>query len=231
MGWVRAVVFDMDGTLLLLKVRWGDAMDKVRKVLGVEGRFLRLVRELWGSDRFRVFSSVVEEFELEAAENPHVYPGAVEAVARVSERFDIGFVTMQGRRAALKALERAGLLGYAKVIIARDDAPLRILQLVEAFRALGVSPLQGVVVADKVNDVCSAIAIGAQPIMVVHGRFSPAVSDTDDLAEDLEALGVPIVRSLAEVPRVVERLAADGPELVTRVISPWLRAAPRQRWL
>ncbi len=99
---------------------------------------------------------------------------------RLGERYRLGVVTTRSREDALAFLRQIGFDGRFEVIIAREDVrrlkphpqPVR-----KAAEALGLSPAQVVMVGDTALDVRSAKAAGAQAVGVLCG-----LGMLDDLA-------------------------------------------------
>jgi putative hydrolase of the HAD superfamily len=68
-----------------------------------------------------------------------------------------------------------------------------------ALRLVGVAPGEATMVGDSVKqDVNGALAAGLKAILLHRGESVP------DGAQDLRAGGVPIIRSLRELPSVLE---------------------------
>jgi len=208
---IKLVIFDIDGTLLKLPIRWSEALAHVAKLYRTKKKFLGLLAEIEGKEIFDRINRILERYELEASENPVLYEDVQRTVEGLSKNFVLAYVTMQSRIAARRVLERAGLAKYAKCLVTREDAAVRLKQILLVTKRLGFRAEETVFVGDKLNDVCSALVAKIQPILVVRGEFHSRISDTDDLEEDLEALGVPVVSTLDEVPRLITEFSKHGP--------------------
>ena len=91
---------------------------------------------------------------------------------RLNEKYRLGVVTTRGREAAHAFLRQIGFDGRFEVVIARED--VRRLKphpqpVQKAAEALGLSPAQVVMVGDTSLDVRSAKAAGAQAVGVLCG--------------------------------------------------------------
>lgn len=199
----RAVLFDLDGTLIRQTI---DFEEMRRDVLGVARRFglrpsaevpvLELIeravieleaREAGAGPRFvAAAQEVVTAIELAAAEGAEAYPGVPEFLRWLREAgYRVGIVTRNCRPAVDRVLARCSL-SY-DVLLTRDDVE-RVKpdpeHLLAALRRLGVPP-------------CHAVMCGDHPMDVTAGRR--AGSATVGILPD----GLPADRFAAVAPNLV----------------------------
>jgi len=208
---IKLVIFDIDGTLLKLPIRWSEALAQIARVYGTRRKFLGMLAEVEGKEIFDKINQILGKYELEASEKPVLYDDALKTIKKLSENFVIAYVTLQSRAAAERVLEKAGLAKYARCLVTRENAAVRLKQILLVMKRLGFRADETIFVGDKLNDVCSALVARVQPVLVVRGEFCSRVSDTDDLEEDLEALGVPVVSTLDDVPDLIMEFSRFGP--------------------
>jgi HAD superfamily hydrolase (TIGR01509 family) len=167
---IRGVVFDMDGTLVLMRLDF----DEIRGELGLPRvPLLEAMAEMSPADRARA-ERVLHEHEDEAARNSELAPGAREVVAWLRERgVRVALLTRNSRRSAEMILERHGLIFDA--VRTREDgefkpSPVPVLALCER---MGTPPAETWSVGDYLFDVQAGRAAGCTTVLIVHGDKDP----------------------------------------------------------
>lgn len=182
----EAVIFDLDGTLIMSKVDYGEMRRRVSRILidaGVPGDVLTSSLRIWeiisaGEGVLRGLGMPVEdwerlverigqelnEVELAALETVMPAPHAEEALRSLRGMgLLIGVATRSCRAYATKSLELTGLRGFVDALVARDDVehpkpdPRHLLKAVEA---LGSSPDRVLYVGDTATDFKTAMDAG-----------------------------------------------------------------------
>ncbi len=190
---VRAVLFDLDGTLIdsddaaihtwarrLKPVNWlfrdRDPEPFLRHlVMGGEGWVNGALTVLDRVGLDRVVFALRDALRIVwRGKRQEFLPvdGIGPMLERLHERYRLGVVTTRDREAAHAFLRQIGFDGRFEVVIAREDVrrlkphpqPVR-----KAAEALGLSPSQVVMVGDTSLDVRSAKAAGAQAVGVLCG--------------------------------------------------------------
>jgi HAD superfamily hydrolase (TIGR01509 family) len=191
---VRAILFDLDGTLLdtddMLvdqitgKLRPLSFVDRlytrrrfVRKVIMALETPLNLVLTLLALFRLdkRVLSWGKWLRMAYGQRSPASYvavEGVVRLVQNLSEQYDLAIITTRDRQDTLAFVERFGLKDCFKAIVTRQD--VRRLKpnrepIVRAAGLLGYSPEQCIVVGDTTVDVQSGKRAGAMTVGVLCG--------------------------------------------------------------
>ena len=220
--WPRAVIFDLDGTLIDSAPDIAHALNRATERQGLEPFPLDQVKEMIGGGvpklveralRARGVSTdglahIVSDFIGFYRENlttgTTVYPGARELLDQLrSEGRALGLCTNKQHELTLAILAQLDLAQYFGSVVGErsgrprkpDPAPLR-----EVAAALGVTPDGAVMIGDSEADVACARAAGIPAVVVTFGyaRVAP------------EALGADAVIShFGELPRC---LAALRPE-------------------
>lgn len=204
---VDKVLFDIDGTLVLLPIDWDKVRAKIKSEQNSELSFLGFVARLHGTDAFWHIHRYLEALELEAVNRLVILDRADKILSELCKRVELGFVTMQSRSAAEKILSKLGIdkcennLG---VLSSRDDAATRVQQVAKALRLMDVNPSKLLFIGDKVLDAIAAILNSVNAILVLRSPVSVRISATDYLDEDLEVLGVRIAYSLGEAIRIAK---------------------------
>ena len=190
---LRAVLFDLDGTLidsieLIVRsyrhtfrvhgVAGGDEVD----VLASIGRPLRAALAAHARDETELETMVATYRVWNAAHHDELvrpYPGVGEAVRALHGRgLSLGVVTSKARCSALRGLAACGLDAYFRVTVAADDVerhkpdPAPVLQ---ALDGLGVRPGRAMLVGDSVQDVEAGRRAGVTSVAVAWGPHPRAV--------------------------------------------------------
>jgi len=166
-----AYVFDFDGTLFDLPVDWKAVRRDLFAMTGVrmeEVSIFRIIKELTVTNaplRARLFGAI-DAHEAPAAETAEPIPGAMELISSLSARAGLGLVTMQGRAACSRVLERKGVLGRFRVVLTREDSLDRSEQILAACRALDAHPGDALFVGDKKSDLEAGREVGAEVALV-----------------------------------------------------------------
>ena len=202
---VEAVILDVDGTLVLLPINWDHVMRIIAEEKCSAQTFLGFVAKCFGTESFWRVHEFVKRLELEAVEKMVVLDNSPEVMKRLCRSYRVALVTMQSMEAAKAVVSKLGLDNCVEVVISREYARNRVEQVAKAIKLLGVEPSKTLFIGDKVLDGFAAYANGVRGVVIMRGNICTKVSDTDLIDEDLDALGVVVVRSLWEAIEVAER--------------------------
>ncbi|MEM0090160.1 MAG: HAD family hydrolase [Nitrososphaerota archaeon] len=216
----KAVIFDLDGTLVEFKLRINDAKHEIisrlkelgldpgnlspedsiqtiiSKVMSVNGVIDRTLNELIRSEVFKI----MEKFELEAASAPSPRNDALKVLKSLkSMNIMVVVATNSCRKASFLVLQKCGMLAYVDVVVTRDDVerikPANDL-LKRALSLLGTSPEETVYVGDSTYDIEAAKSVGIKSIAVLGGIHSE-----DVLVEKKPDF---IIKSLSELLNILQ---------------------------
>jgi len=211
---IRAVLFDLDGTLLDTRDAWIAAFDASVAAIGRPtmsgavaaqwiGTPIEVIFERSGLSPEEIAKAVPVFLEVEAASVPagmRAYPGVHEMLAALGP-WKLAAVTNKRHDTSVEALRATGLLPFFSLVLGGDSVPRKKPApdpVLKAARTFGVSPSECVVVGDTENDVHSAKAAGARSIGVTWGygtRATLEAAGVDHLIETPEALP-PLLRAL-----------------------------------
>ncbi len=194
---IKAVLFDLDGTLIHLNVDFNQMRADVetllpRYKLSAGGKTSLYTLELIddciqtltgrGEEKSaaifqREAEAAIVAVEIEAADTAEVHPGAPELLENLRERgIKIGIVTRNCRTAVERILEKYPLTYDA--LLTRDDVAAvkpDPEHLLAALRLLQVEPRHALMVGDHPMDVRGGRAVGAKTVAVLTG-YSPLES-------------------------------------------------------
>ena len=227
---VRAVLFDLDGTLLdtaaditrALNLALAEqqsapfALERVRELIGrgapvlVQRVVARLNPRPWPVDpvlllqRFYFhYDRMHEDQEFQA----RAYPGVEEGLAQLHARgLRLGVVTNKARYAAAALLVHLGLSPWVDVVVGGDTAEHRKAHpqpLLHACEELIVSPAEALMVGDSATDVLAARAAGMRILCVPYGYNEGA----DPRTLDCDAF----IDSVAELPALLAGISPPPP--------------------
>ncbi|MFV0298348.1 MAG: HAD family hydrolase [Hyphomicrobiaceae bacterium] len=199
--WPRAVVFDLDGTLVdsapdikraldagfsPLGVKpfsldqtkaliGGGAQVAVRKAADVAGLTLDEDREVQVLERFYA------AYAAASAEGRGLYPGAHELLGHLTGRgIKLAICTNKAQEVADIAIPALGIARYFPVVIgARSDLPKKPdrAPVLAALRALGMDTAGAVMIGDSSADIGAAKAAGLPSIAIAHGYAKVPVAE------------------------------------------------------
>ena len=219
---VRAVLFDLDGTLLDTIPDLHAAACAMLRDMGRPELPLESVRSYVGRGIPNLIKRVLAD-SLHVAENDQapppeavanfrrhyarenglnvrVYPGVVEGLDWLQAKgVPLGVVTNKADAFIKPLLEKTGLSGYFDVLVGGDLLP-RVkpdpMQIVWACGRLGVSPAETLFVGDSVNDALAARAAGCPVFLLPYGY-----NEGRDVQElDCDA----IVETIADAVRLIQ---------------------------
>jgi phosphoglycolate phosphatase len=222
---LRALVFDLDGTLIDSRQDLAAAVNRMRADLGLEelalptivamvGRGARnLVRSALGGDppeelTTRAVALFLGHYEPACTVSTVAYPGIGELLGDQAARRRLALLTNKPERPTRRILEHFGWSGRFEVVIGGDTLAARKPEpdgLLTIARRLGMASGEMLMVGDSAIDAATAAAAGAPFALAEWGfaaREEQAALRADLRASDPFALG----RLLA--------VAADAPGAV-----------------
>jgi len=193
---LRAVLFDLDGTLLdtvdaiaaalnqaLAELTLGPLqVSEVRTMIGrggpilIERALARLDARLDPPHQAALLQRYFmhyEHIESDLDSSARVYPGASECLRQLHQwQVPLAVVTNKQHRLATGLLDRLGLRQWLQVVIGGDSCERRKPDpqpLQVACESMRVSPAQALMVGDSINDVLAARAAGVPVVCVPYG--------------------------------------------------------------
>ena len=190
---VKAVVIDLDGTLLDTIGDLAGAANSMRLELGLAPLDPDVIKTFVGKGITNLVSRTLTDgggnldqaalnasvavFErhyalcLTATSRP--YPGAEKGLQALRAKgLRLGCITNKAARFTRPLLESAGLAGYFEIVLSGDSLPRKKpdpLPLLHAARFFNVEPRELLLIGDSVNDVQAARAAGCPVFVVPYG--------------------------------------------------------------
>jgi 2-phosphoglycolate phosphatase len=187
---VKAVLFDLDGTLIDSAPDLGAAADKMRTDRGLPSLPLERYRPMAGAGArgmlgvaFDIkpdhpdFPAMREEFfvnyERCMTARTHVFDGVAQLIAALVERrVPWGVVTNKSMRFTAPLTRGMPLFASARAVVGGDSTPHakpHPAPLLEAARQLEVRPIECVYVGDDIRDVQAGRAAGMATVAATYG--------------------------------------------------------------
>jgi phosphoglycolate phosphatase len=217
---VKAMVFDLDGTLMESRIDYEKMGNLIKELLVSMGfpepledrrKVYRVIRggaatlleyglpEASLEATMAEMETIMNGVELEGLDEMTLKPHAKEAVEELhGEGLGLGVATRSHREYALRNLERHGILRFFHHVVARDDVPYPKpdpRHLMYTIQLLGVEPGETLFIGDTTTDLHTAEAAGVE--FVGYWR-------DDAWAQRLMDEGCTrMVKDLRELPRLV----------------------------
>lgn len=195
-GKVRAVLFDLDGTLIDSAPDLGAAADRLRTDRGMDSIPLHLYRSMAGAGARGMLSVALgitpehpdfavlrEEFfvnyERCLHERTNAFDGVPELLESLAHRALMwGVVTNKISRFTSLITQRMPLFARAGAIVSGDTTPYpkpHPAPLLEAARRIGVAPHQCIYVGDDERDIQAGRVAGMKTVAAMYGYLGAKV--------------------------------------------------------
>jgi len=221
---IKAVIFDLDGTIASFNVDYRTVRAEVKNLLvkeGIPASILSANESIFEmlkkaeiflknngkpEEAFREIREkalgIAERYELEAAKDTILLPGVLETLKTLKEsNLKIGVCTVNGEKSATHILKRFKITGFFNAIIPRNKVKLvkpHTEHLEVTLKALRVSPDEAIVVGDGAGDMRSA-----KELKVIAVGLPTGISPQKEL---ITAGANYIITSIADLPVLIEQL-------------------------
>ena len=187
---IRAIIFDMDGTLTESYINWPELRSKIN--CPPEKTIIEHIASLSAKQRKQA-NEILLQKEWEAAQHAAIRTGATELIDALRARdYKLGLVTNNHGTAMHRVINR--LNRAFDVAFSRDDGPIKPNPYLihKTLQALGSSPNEAISIGDSRYDL---MACAAARVRCIH--FTGGASD---LSHDLQ------VASLDAIIPLLDRL-------------------------
>jgi HAD superfamily hydrolase (TIGR01509 family) len=217
------VIFDLDGTLIESEQIWRDVRHAFvvehggtwvsgaqERMIGMRtGEWARYIHDDLGVALApdAIIEQVVNAVAQNLAKDPHVLPGANDALARLASAFPLGLATSAARPVAEAVLAKTGWNEYFEVVVSADevtrgkpapDVYLRALELMQG------DPRETAAIEDSTNGIRSAHAARLAVIAIPNREFPPdreALALATCVLAEIGELDVDVVKTALGVER------------------------------
>jgi len=196
---VKAVVLDLDGTIVAFNLDYRSARAEVigflesqgfpRSLFSLNESVFEMLKKVEVSMRNngksdRDFSrlrkavlALLEKYELESAGSTSLVPGVVDALRALKRmKLKLALFTVNSKKSTYLILDAFRLRPFFDAVVTRDSVPLvkpNPLHLQTVLKALKVKPEEAIVVGDSIWDMKSARELNVFAVGVLSGVASP----------------------------------------------------------
>jgi HAD superfamily hydrolase (TIGR01509 family) len=180
---LKAILFDMDGTITCPHIDWHALRQRVGAPQGVP--IMEYADSLSNPQKERAHA-LVEAAEMEAAEQAVLNPGARELLVELrAYPLRLALVTNNNRKAMRTIVDKFRL--DFDLLLSREDAPLKpapdlVLRALERFK---LAPTQACFVGDGTYDRLASQAAGVPYIHLAHDRDTAVTGPTIHALDEL----------------------------------------------
>ena len=171
---IELVIFDLDGTLIKLPVRYDFLRNELKNKFNIQGELFLIPMILDKTKeneevKRNAFELICKE-ECNAIDGLEIHEGAIEVIKEIHSRNKkIALVTLQCERAANKILERIGIKNLFVNIFTRDDYTDRSEQIINTMKKFNINADKTLMIGDRINDFESAERVGCKSIIIRRG--------------------------------------------------------------
>ena len=168
----KCIIFDLDGTLIKLPIRYELIQKKLKELFKTESEFTPLIPSIieHSSNNQNLLDSAFEllcDEELIACEYLEEIEGVQELIGDIlSKNYTISLVTMKCKKVAEIILEIINMSEKFSSVITRDDSTERFTQIKKTCELLNFVSSDVTVIGDRIHDINSAKKAGCSSILV-----------------------------------------------------------------
>lgn len=236
---LNAVIFDLDDTLLRLKVDWKKLILKIETLYPARCKRPITMKTIWkyffevnasysglSAGKRKILASLINSAESKGAKESTIFPFSARVVKELSKNYKLGIVSSNSINSVKNALKKFGLLEYFSAIIGRENCPDKKPSprgILLCLKKLKVKPANAVYVGDHFSDVLAARGAGSKAIAVTTGdtsekEFCPfrpdaIIPNLGRLSEALEEIGFGETKNnyLVPIRKGKQKMRFDSP--------------------
>lgn len=188
---IKGIIFDLDGTLIRLPIKYDVIRKELQTLFKTNDEFIPLIPSIIktaSNDKIlhEAFGMICKE-ETMAVDKLEIIDNAIDLLNQLHQKFSLGLVTLQCRKAAEKVISKIGADNLFLHVLTLDESTDRINQIEKMVSLLNLSLDEVVMVGDRLNDVMSATKVGCNSILVGNKK-PPQNEDKIRVVEKLSDL-------------------------------------------
>jgi phosphoglycolate phosphatase len=196
---IKALIFDLDGTLIDSVADLANSVNYTLAAIGLPGHtdeeiksyvgdgVQKLIKRSLGQDHLKKFDEAfaifMEHYGAHCTDNTVLYPGVAETLPRLAENYTLAVLTNKSRAFSVKILAALEVLHYFKEVLGGDSLPTKkpdpagIIYVAEKWH---LTPDQMIMVGDHATDIEVGQRAGCQTVFINGG-----IGETRGLIPDL----------------------------------------------
>lgn len=188
---IKGIIFDLDGTLIRLPIKYDVIRKELQTLFKTNNEFIPLIPSIIktaSNDKMlhEAFGIICKE-ETMAIDKLEIIDNAIDLLNKLHQKFSLGLVTLQCRKAAEKIISKIGADNLFSHVLTLDESTDRINQIEKMVSLLNLPLDEVVMVGDRLNDVISATKVGCNSILVGNKK-PPQNEDKISVVEKLSDL-------------------------------------------
>jgi len=199
---IKAIIFDLDGTLIDSVTDLANSVNYTLAEIGLPMHTRQEIRSYIGDgvqklikrslgqehlEKFdQAFAIFMDHYNLHCTDNTVLYPGVAETLPLLAENYSLGVLTNKSLKFSVKILQTLGIDSYFKEVLGGDSLPTRkpdpagIFCLAEKWHLL---PDQIIMVGDHATDIEVGSRAGCKTVFI-NGGFGQTRGLMPDMTID-----------------------------------------------
>jgi len=171
---IKLFIFDLDGTIVKLPIKWTEVKKKIKKILKTNLSLTPLIPSIeelvTDSELKRRIYKAIDDEEMKVVKKLKFDEDILKLFKKLKKLgYKLALVTLQGRKPAIEALNRLNVREFFDFIVSRDEKKDREEQIKTTLEAMEVPSSQVMVIADKLKDMVIAKKLGCVS-MAITGK-------------------------------------------------------------
>jgi HAD superfamily hydrolase (TIGR01509 family) len=171
---IKLFIFDLDGTIVKLPIKWTEVKKKIKKILKTNLSLTPLIPSIeelvTDSELKRRIYKAIDDEEMKVVKKLKFDEDILKLFKKLKKLgYKLALVTLQGRKPAIEALNRLNVREFFDLIVSRDEKKDREEQIKTTLEAMEVPSSQVMVIADKLKDMVIAKKLGCVS-MAITGK-------------------------------------------------------------
>lgn len=171
---IKLFIFDLDGTIVKLPIKWTEVKKKIKKILKTNLSLTPLIPSIeelvTDSELKRRIYKAIDDEEMKVVKKLKFDEDILKLFKKLKKLgYKLALVTLQGRKPAIEALKRLNVREFFDLIVSRDEKKDREEQIKTTLEAMEVPSSQVMVIADKLKDMVIAKKLGCVS-MAITGK-------------------------------------------------------------